>query len=133
MIRLSSRDVTAMGIIPVRIGSNIIICEYANSESERQTGLKNRRFLPMNRGMLFDTFGRYRPMFHMKEVFLPLESLFISIQNKIIDIVPMIPLDASAVYTTYQNIPVKYVIELNRHYCERHGIKLNDTVFIEKG
>lgn len=132
MIKLGFRDTIASGAITVRIGTNIIICEYANSESERQTGLKNRKYLPANRGMLFDTFGRYRPMFHMKDVFLPLEALFVSTQNKLIDIVPMLPLDASTVYTTYKNIPIKYVIELNRHYCERHGIKLNDIVFVEK-
>jgi len=133
LIKLGFRDVTALATIPVRIGSNIFICEYARSESERQEGLKNRRYLPANRGMLFDTYGRYRPLFHMKDVFLPLEALFISTQNKLIDIVPMVPLDASTTYTTYKNIPIKHVIELNRHYCERHGIKINDTVFIEKG
>lgn len=119
-----------MNTVPVRIGQSIIICEHATSESEKLTGLKNRRFLAMNKGMLFDTYGRYRPMFHMKDVFLPLEALFISTQNILVDIVPMLPLDASAVYTTYKNIPIKHVIEVNRNYCDRHGIKLNDTVFV---
>lgn len=106
------------------------MCEYARTESDRQKGLMHRRFLQSNRGMLFDTFGRYRPIFHMKNTFLPLEALFIGNDNKIIDIVPMIPLDSSTIYTTTKNIPIKWVLELNRFYCDRHGIKLGDLVYL---
>ncbi len=132
MIKLSHRDITAMIVMPVRIKDNIIICEYALTNKERETGLMNRRYLATNKGMIFDTYGRYRPIFHMKNVFIPLEALFISTQNKIIDIVPMIPLDASTIYTTYKNIPIKWVLELNRYYCDRHNIKIGDFVFTER-
>ena len=130
MIKLSNRDVESMSLIPVRINDNILMCEYTRTETERETGLMHRTFLQQNRGMIFDTYGRYRPRFHMKNVLLPLESIFISTQNKIVDIIPMIPLDISSVYTTYKNIPIKHVIEVNRFYCERHRIKIDDLVFI---
>jgi len=131
LIKLSSRDVTAMGTISVRVKSNVVICEYARTQADREKGLMDRRYLPANRGMLFDTFSRYRPVFHMKNVYLPLEAVFIGNDNKIVDIVPMIPLDASTIYTSWKNIPIKWVLELNRNYCSSHGIKLNDTVFLD--
>lgn len=131
MIKLSSRDVIAMYTLPVRINNNIIMCEYARTEEDRQTGLMHRRFMPSNHGMLFDTFARYRPTFHMRNVFLPLEALFISTSNKIVDIVPMTPLDGSRLYTTYKNIPIKWVLELHKGYCGAHRIKENDLVFLD--
>ena len=131
LIKLSSRDVTAMGIVSVRIKTNVLLCEYARSQADREHGLMDRRYLPANRGMIFDTFSRYRPVFHMKNVYLPLESVFIGNDNKIVDIIPMIPLDASTIYTTTKNIPIKWVMEVNRYYCSQHGIKLNDTVFLD--
>ncbi len=132
LIKLSSRDVEAdMHTLPIRINRSVLMCEYARTEEQRLTGLQGRRFLASNKGMLFDTFGRYRPTFHMRNVFISLEALFISNMNKIVDIVPMNPLDASSVYTTYKNIPIKWVLETNRGYCARQGIKVGDTAFID--
>jgi len=130
LIKLSSRDVTAMGTISVRIKNNVLICEYARTEADRQHGLMDRRYLPANRGMLFDTFSRYRPVFHMKNVYIPLDAIFIGNDNKIVGIVPMTPLDASTVYTVWKNIPIKWVLETNRGYSSGHGIKVGDTVFL---
>jgi len=130
MVKFSIRDAEANNLIYVKLGNNNLFCEYASTEHERQTGLMHRTFLQQNRGMLFDTYNRYRPIFYMKNVKIPLESIFISNQNKIIDIIPMLPLDASTIYTTHKNIPVKYVIEVNKHYCSRTGIKIDDLVFM---
>lgn len=131
-LKFSSRDVEAgMNVLPLRINRNILMCEYARTDEQRMTGLQGRRYLPINRGMLFDTFGRYRPTFHMKNVFLNLEALFISNMNSIVDIIPMYALDNAAIYTTYKNIPIKWVLELNKGYCAGHGIKVNDIVYIE--
>jgi len=131
IIRLSSRDVTAGYSTPVRINNNIVMCEYARTEKDRQNGLQGIRFMPHNQGMLFDTFGRYRPIFHMRNVFIPLEAVFISTVNKIVEVVPMMPLDASRVYTTHKNIPIKWVLELNQGYCNSHGIKTEDLVYLD--
>ena len=131
MVKLSSRDVEAMGTLHVRIKNHILYCEYARTESEREKGLMHRTFLPPYKGMLFDTYGRYRPVFYMKNVTLPLEAIFVSNQNKIIDIIPMRPLDASTIYTTHKNIPVKHVIEVNQHYCSQRGIKVDDIVYMD--
>lgn len=131
MIKLSARDIVSSSSFPVRINKSIILCEYMRSEKERETGLMHRTFMPSNCGAIFDTYGRYRPVFHMKNVYLPLEAIFISNQNKIVDIVPMKPLDVSTIYTTYKNVPIKHVIEVNRYYCDRHGVKINDLVFFD--
>ncbi len=128
-LKISSRDIK-LKVINIRINNNIINCEYAQSQEEREKGLMFRNNLPLNNGMLFDTFGRYKPTFHMRNTLIPLESVFISNSYKIIDIVPMLPLDSSSVYTCTKNIPVKWVLELNRGYCNKHNIKLDDYVNI---
>jgi len=129
MIKLSNRE-TSMSIIPVRINNNIIMCEYAQTQKEREFGLQFRSFLPINRGMIFNCYGRYRPHFHMKNVPINLEAVFIGNNSKVIDIVPMIKMDGSFFYTTPINIPIKWVMELNKGYCKTHGIELGDYVFI---
>jgi len=130
MVKLSSRDVEASSLVTVRIKNNILYCEQARTEQEKQTGLMFRRYMAHNRGMLFETLGRYRPIFYMKNTFLPLDAIFVGNNNKVVDIIPMLPLDASTIYTTRKNIPIKYVIEVHRYYCSSHGIRLDDLVFI---
>ncbi len=133
MIRLSMREkdtLNILNVIPIKINQNILYCEQTKTEQERATGLMFRKFMAANRGMLFETFNRYKPIFHMKNCFIPLEAIFISPINEIIDIVPMIPLDVSSIYTTPKAVPVKYVIEVNRGYCSSRNIKIKDIVFV---
>src|ERR1035437_4351264 len=104
MIKLSYRDsnvgrpVTGLPTMSIRINQRILICEYAVSQDDREVGLMFRNQLPQNRGMVFRTFGRFRPQFHMKNVLINLEALFVGNNMEIVDIVPMLKLDASSLY-----------------------------------
>ena len=132
MIKLSYRDQATMGLpsMNIRINQRILMCEYAASQDDRETGLMYRNMLPWNRGMIFRTYGRYRPQFHMANVRINLEGIFVGNDMKIVDIIPMLKLDVSSLYTTYKNIPISWVVEVNMGYSSRNNVNVGDRVYI---
>ncbi|MGO9757911.1 MAG: DUF192 domain-containing protein [Roseiarcus sp.] len=59
-------------------GVHAFSVEVARNDAERERGLMYRRFMPADRGMLFD-FKREAPvMFWMKNTYIPLDMVFIS-------------------------------------------------------
>ena len=65
-------------------GTHEFSVEVMRSEPQRERGLMFRRYLPQNRGMLFD-FGAERPvMMWMKNTYLPLDMIFIGRTGKVV-------------------------------------------------
>jgi uncharacterized protein len=59
-------------------GVHVFSVEMARNDAEREKGLMYRRFMPADRGMLFD-FKREEPVtFWMKNTYIPLDMIFIS-------------------------------------------------------
>lgn len=127
MIRISSRD---LPLVHVRIKSNFIFCEHPVHTDDRQKGLMGRPFLFEHRGMLFDTYSTYKPIFTMRNVLFDLDAIFVGNDMTVKDIVPMRRMDGSTAYTTPLRVPIKWVIEVNKGFCDRKNIKIGDRVFI---
>jgi uncharacterized membrane protein (UPF0127 family) len=108
----------------------MLSCEHPTSQSEREEGLKGRKYLFQHCGMLFDCYGKYQPLFTMSGVLLDLEALFIGNDHKIIDIVPMRRLDGSTAYTTPVRKPIQHVIEVNNGFCDMFKVKIGDRVVL---
>lgn len=127
MIRLSSRT---LPIVNVRINNTQIFCEHPTSKQERETGLKGRSFLFEHRGMLFDTYGTYRPMFTMDQVPIDLQAIFVGNDMRVKDIIDMRRLNGATAYTTTLRVPIKWVIEVNTGFCQRKNISIGDLVIL---
>jgi uncharacterized membrane protein (UPF0127 family) len=100
--------------------------ELARKPEEREKGLMFRRYLPKDRGMLFD-FGSPEPAgMWMENTYLPLDMLFIRADGTIARIETHTePLSRRLIAA---GEPVLGVLELNSGVCDELGIKAGDRV-----
>ena len=111
--------------------SVVLTCEVAKTVSEKTTGLMYRSSLPLEKGMLFVFWFSWVRIFWMKNVFIPLDIIFINKEFKVVSI-----------YETSANVGIfnkkfwalgigKYVIECNRDFCKNHHISIGTNIMIQ--
>ena len=107
-------------------GSHPFMVEVMRTESQHERGLMFRRFLPSDRGMLFD-FKREQPVaFWMKNTYLPLDMIFIAKTGKVVGIVANAePLSERLIPS---GAPVLGVLEVNAGTAASLGLKVGDEV-----
>jgi uncharacterized membrane protein (UPF0127 family) len=107
-------------------GSHDFHVEIAKDDASRAQGLMNRRFMPPDRGMLFE-FERDEPVsFWMKNTYIPLDMIFISGAGVVTHIVEKAePLSERVIPS---GAPCLAVLELNGGVAASIGVKIGDTV-----
>jgi uncharacterized membrane protein (UPF0127 family) len=107
-------------------GVHTFSVELARNDAEREKGLMYRRFMPADRGMLFD-FKREEPvMFWMKNTYIPLDMIFISKAGTVISIAADTePLSERLVPS---GGPCYGVLEVNGGVAAGISLKPGDTV-----
>ncbi|HLH48360.1 MAG TPA: DUF192 domain-containing protein [Roseiarcus sp.] len=100
--------------------------EVVDDEAGRERGLMYRRYMPQDRGMLFD-FKQEAPVaFWMKNTYIPLDMIFISRRGVITKIVANAePLSERLIPS---GGPVYGVLEINGGVAARLGVKPGDRV-----
>jgi uncharacterized membrane protein (UPF0127 family) len=100
--------------------------EVMRTEEELEKGLMFRRYLPANRGMLFD-FQSERPIsMWMKNTYISLDMIFISREGLVTSIAENAePLSENIISS---NGPVYAVLELNGGTASKIGVKIGDHV-----
>ncbi len=115
--RLSIRSGNAVHVFEV---------EVARTGEERAKGLMFRRYMPADRGMLFD-FGSEQPVgMWMKDTFIPLDMLFIRKDGSIARIAENTEPHSLRTISSGEN--VLSVLELNGGTAARLGIAPGDRV-----
>ena len=108
---------TASGVHPFQV-------EIAADEAAREKGLMYRRFMPADRGMLFE-FDREAPVsFWMKNTYIPLDIVFIARDGS----VTRVAADAEPLSETLipSGGPCVAVLELNGGTAARIDLKVGD-------
>ncbi|MFI5012263.1 MAG: DUF192 domain-containing protein [Hyphomicrobiales bacterium] len=107
-------------------GAHVFQVELARKPEEREKGLMFRRYMPKDRGMLFD-FGVPEPAaMWMENTYLPLDMLFIRVDGTVARIETHTePLSRRVIAS---GEPVLGVLELNGGVCDELGIKAGDRV-----
>jgi uncharacterized membrane protein (UPF0127 family) len=96
------------------------------TDDERAKGLMFRRYLPPDRGMLFD-FKQTQPvMMWMKDTFIPLDMVFIRKDGTVSSVAENT--EPHSTRTIASTEPVYAVLEVNAGTAARLGIKTGDRV-----
>ena len=107
-------------------GVHAFSVELASNDAQREKGLMYRRYMPADRGMLFD-FKREAPVtFWMKNTYIPLDMIFISRAGKVTDVAANAePLSERLIPS---GGPCYAVLEVNAGVAASIGLKAGDTV-----
>ncbi len=112
--------------IATQTGDHAFSVEIAATPSTRERGLMDRRFMPTDRGMLFE-FERDGPVaFWMKDTYIPLDMVFIARSGVVTRIVDRAePLSETPIPS---GGPCAAVLELNGGVAAQIGLKIGDRV-----
>lgn len=107
-------------------GTHEFSVEVMRGGPQLERGLMFRRFLPQNRGMLFD-FATERPVtMWMKNTFLPLDMIFIGRAGKVVWLAENAePLSEKIIPS---GAPAYAVLEVNAGTAARIGLRIGDSV-----
>ncbi|ACB95183.1 DUF192 domain-containing protein [Beijerinckia indica] len=107
-------------------GDHAFSVEVMRTDEGRERGLMGRRYLPADRGMLFD-FGTERPvMMWMKNTYLPLDMIFIGRAGKVVALAENTEPFSEAIIPS--KAPAFAVLEVNAGTARKIGLKIGDTV-----
>lgn len=107
-------------------GEKIFQVEVMRTMDERARGLMFRRYLPADRGMLFDFAVEAQVAMWMKDTFIPLDMLFIRKDGTISQIAENT--EPHSTRTISSTDPVYSVLEINGGMAAKLGIKAGDKV-----
>jgi uncharacterized membrane protein (UPF0127 family) len=96
--------------------------EIADNYPEQVIGLRWRKSLPENRGMLFVYTDEDRRSFTMEDTLIPLSIAFMDSEGRIVDIQDMEPSEDG--YDSAE--PAQYALEVNQGFFEERGVEVGD-------
>jgi len=106
--------------------------ELAFTPRDRSTGLMGRRALAPDTGMLFLYPDQLERSFWMKNTLIPLSVAFVEESGRIVRILEMTPdpRDGRPLEHYRSGEPATYVLEMERGWFERNGIREGDRMLL---
>nr|WP_227494273.1 DUF192 domain-containing protein [Ramlibacter pallidus] len=111
--------------VKLAAGMHQIDAQVAATPDQRMTGLMHRKEMPQHEGMLFVFEMPSQQCFWMKNTLLPLSIAFVADDGTIVNIDEMAPQTLDSHCSVK---PVRYVLEMNKGWFARKGIKAGDKL-----
>ena len=104
--------------------------EIPDTLEEKRRGLMYRHVMADTEGMVFvNDISRYH-FFWMKKTYIPLDMIFVDKKMGIVKIEKnTIPLSEQLIAVPKD---AQYTVEVNAGFCDRHGIKIGDSIQMSK-
>lgn len=127
LVAAGCRESGGLPTAVLRIKDREITVEVASTRADRERGLMYRETLPEDRGMLF-IYPQERVLsFWMRNTTIPLSIAYLDAEGAIREIYYMRPLDFTSIVSQSK---VRYALEVNEGWFERHGIEAGDRVVL---
>jgi len=107
-------------------GEHNFSVEVMRTPAELEKGLMYRRFLPEDRGMLFDFQAEKPVMMWMKNTYVPLDMIFIGKSGKVVSIAQHAEPMSEKIISSGK--PSYGVLEVNAGTASKIGLKVGDEV-----
>ena len=101
-------------------GMYVIDAQVAMTPDQRQIGLMQRKDMAQHEGMIFVFEQASQQCFWMKNTILPLTAAFVADDGTIVNMADMKPQTTDSHCSTQ---PVRYVLEMNKGWFAKKGIK----------
>jgi uncharacterized membrane protein (UPF0127 family) len=105
---------------------HVLHVEVMRTEEQREHGLMERRFLPADRGMLFQFDHAQTVLMWMKNTYIPLDMIFLSRGGVVTHIAENAEPMSEAIISS--NGPAFGVLEVNAGFARKIGLKDGDLV-----
>ena len=117
-----AQDAPQLTLERVKLASGMhrINVQVAATPEQRQIGLMFRKDMPQHEGMIFIFDQPAQQCFWMKNTLLPLSAAFIADDGTVVNIEDMKPLVLDSHCSAK---PVRYVLEMNKGWFPKKGIK----------
>lgn len=126
-----TRPQPKLATLKLWIGTNEITAEIARRPIEIQTGMMWRTNMAEMDGMLFVFPNPSKVSFWMRNTLLPLSCAYIDSEGTILELHHMKPKDETSIPSASDR--VRYVLEMNQGWFDRHGVKPGMLVTTESG
>jgi len=100
--------------------------EVARTDEQRARGLMFRRFMPEDRGMLFDFKTEQPVMMWMRNTYIPLDMIFIARDGRVINVAENT--EPMSERTIASASPAFAVLEVNAGVSRKIGLKAGDRI-----
>lgn len=106
--------------VKLTAGMHVIDAQVALTPEQRQIGLMQRKDMPQHEGMIFIFEQASQQCFWMKNTLLPLTAAFVADDGTIVNMADMKPQTTDPHCSSK---PVRYVLEMNKGWFSKKGIK----------
>ncbi len=102
--------------------------EIADSPEERALGLSHRTYLGDYEGMYFVFEQNTNSSFWMKDMFIPLDLIFVDENGFVVDIKEGLQPCTDICPSIFSGTTYRYVLEVNSGFCSVNGVKIGNGV-----
>ncbi len=129
---VSSRGWLKLPTIHVKMARKVFILSVARTTRAQKRGLMFIHTLPANRGMIFVFHRNCRPIFWMKNTYIPLDLIYVSANGVIRQHYTMAP-NGNAHHLYPSHHPILYAIEIGAGLYRKLGLKTGQKLGFPSG
>ena len=122
----SETSAFALKTISLKLGSETVVAEVADTQELMQTGLMYRKTMADNHGMIFVFPELRRASFWMHNTDVPLDIAYLDRTGKVREIHAAQPHDDTPLPA--QTDDIAYALELNQGWFQKHAVPIGVTV-----